>query len=274
MLTKRIIPCLDIKEGRVVKGTKFVHLRDAGDPVELSRIYDEEGADELVFLDITASYEKRDILIDLVERTAEQVFIPLTVGGGVRTVEDFRRLLRAGADKVSVNTAAVKNPDLIREASEIFGSQCVVVAIDAKRRYVEGEEVDAARESGKNLVKVGEGYCWFEVYIYGGRRGTGIDAIEWGRKVWKLGAGEILLTSIDADGTKEGYDIQLTRLMSENVGIPVIASGGCGTVEHIYQAFKYGKADAALMASILHYRECTIREIKEYLLNRNIPVRI
>jgi len=258
----------------VVKGTKFVHLRDAGDPVELSRIYDEEGADELVFLDITASYEKRDILIDLVERTAEQVFIPLTVGGGVRTVEDFRRLLRAGADKVSVNTAAVKNPDLIREASEIFGSQCVVVAIDAKRRYVEGEEVDAARESGKNLVKVGEGYCWFEVYIYGGRRGTGIDAIEWGRKVWKLGAGEILLTSIDADGTKEGYDIQLTRLMSENVGIPVIASGGCGTVEHIYQAFKYGKADAALMASILHYRECTIREIKEYLLNRNIPVRI
>lgn len=258
----------------MVKGTKFVHLRDAGDPVELSRIYDEEGADELVFLDITASYEKRDILIDLVERTAEQVFIPLTVGGGVRTVEDFRRLLRAGADKVSVNTAAVKNPDLIREASEIFGSQCVVVAIDAKRRYVEGEEVDAARESGKNLVKVGEGYCWFEVYIYGGRRGTGIDAIEWGRKVWKLGAGEILLTSIDADGTKEGYDIQLTRLMSENVGIPVIASGGCGTVEHIYQAFKYGKADAALMASILHYRECTIREIKEYLLNRNIPVRI
>ncbi|HIQ39194.1 MAG TPA: imidazole glycerol phosphate synthase subunit HisF, partial [Methanothermococcus okinawensis] len=194
MLTKRIIPCLDIKEGRVVKGTKFIHLRDAGDPVELSKVYDEEGADELVFLDITASYEKRDILIDLVERTAEQVFIPLTVGGGVRTVEDFRRLLRAGADKVSVNTSAVKNPELIREASEIFGSQCVVVAIDAKRRYVEGEEIDNARESGRNVVKVGDRYCWFEVYIYGGRKGTGIDAIEWGRRVWKLGAGEILLT--------------------------------------------------------------------------------
>jgi len=274
ILTKRIIPCLDIKEGRVVKGTKFVQLKDAGDPVELSKLYDEEGADELVFLDITASYEKRDILIDLVERTAEQVFIPLTVGGGVRTVEDFRKLLRAGADKVSVNTAAVKNPGLIEEASEIFGSQCVVVAIDAKRRYVEGEEIEAARERSRNLVKIEDRYCWFEVYIYGGRRGTGIDAIEWGKKVWKLGAGEILLTSIDTDGTKGGYDIELTRLMSENVGIPVIASGGCGALAHIYQAFKYGRADAALMASILHYREYTIREIKEYLLNRNIPVRL
>ena len=274
MLTKRIIPCLDIKDGRVVKGTNFVELRDAGDPVELSKIYNKQGADELVFLDITASYEKRDILVDLVKRTADQVFIPLTVGGGIKTVEDFRKILRAGADKISVNTAAIKNPNLIREASEIFGSQCVVVAIDAKRRYVEGEEIDAVKGSGKNLLKVNNRYCWFEVYIYGGRKGTGIDAIEWGKRACELGAGEILLTSMDADGTKEGYDLELTRLMSENVKIPIIASGGCGTLKHIYDAFAYGKSDAALMASILHYREYTIQEIKEYLHNKGIPVRL
>ncbi|MBW9220702.1 imidazole glycerol phosphate synthase subunit HisF [Methanothermococcus sp. SCGC AD-155-M21] len=274
MLTKRIIPCLDIKDGRVVKGTNFVELRDAGDPVELSKIYNEQGADELVFLDITASYEKRDILIELVKRTADQVFIPLTVGGGIKTVEDFRKILRAGADKISVNTAAIKNPNLIREASEIFGSQCVVVAIDAKRRYVEGEEIDAVKGSGKNLLKVNNRYYWFEVYIYGGRKGTGIDAIEWGKRACELGAGEILLTSMDADGTKEGYDLELTRLMSESVKIPIIASGGCGTLKHIYDAFAYGKSDAALMASILHYREYTIQEIKEYLHNKGIPVRL
>ena len=274
MLTKRIIPCLDIKDGRVVKGTNFVELRDAGDPVELSKMYNEQGADELVFLDITASYEKRDILIDLVKRTADQVFIPLTVGGGIKTVEDFRKILRAGADKISVNTAAIKNPNLIREASEIFGSQCVVVAIDAKRRYVEGEEIDAVKGSGKNLLKVNNRYCWFEVYIYGGRKGTGIDAIEWGKRACELGAGEILLTSMDADGTKEGYDLELTRLMSKSVKIPIIASGGCGTLKHIYDAFAYGKSDAALMASILHYREYTIQEIKEYLHNKGIPVRL
>jgi len=275
LLTKRIIPCLDIKDGRVVKGTNFVGLRDAGDPVELSKIYNEQGADELVFLDITASYEKRDILIDLVKRTADQVFIPLTVGGGIKTVDDFRKILRAGADKISVNTAAIKNPDLIREASEIFGSQCVVVAIDAKRNYVGSDEIDKLNK--KNIVKVNnkeDRYCWFEVYIYGGRKGTGIDAIEWSKRVYELGAGEILLTSMDADGTKEGYDLELTRLMSESVKIPIIASGGCGTLKHVYDAFAYGKSDAALMASILHYREYTIQEIKEYLYNKGIPVRL
>ncbi|WP_421077966.1 imidazole glycerol phosphate synthase subunit HisF [Methanothermococcus sp. Ax23] len=275
MLTKRIIPCLDIKEGRVVKGTNFVELRDAGDPVELSKIYNEQGADELVFLDITASYEKRDILIDLVERTAEQVFIPLTVGGGIKTVDDFRRILRAGADKISINTAAVKNPALIREASEIFGSQCVVVAIDVKRNYVDEDKLESKDLEDKNIVKIDKNkYCWFEVYIYGGRKGTGIDAIEWGKEVEELGAGEILLTSMDADGTKEGYDIELTKSMSMNVKLPVIASGGCGALEHIYDAFEYGKADAALMASILHYREYTVQEIKEYLLKKSIPVRL
>jgi len=279
VLSKRIIPCLDIKEGRVVKGTNFVGLRDAGDPVELSKIYDEQGADELVFLDITASYEKRDILIDLVERTAEQVFIPLTVGGGIKTTEDFRKILRAGADKISINTAAVKNPMLVKEASEIFGSQCVVVAIDAKRHYVEDRQIEELDINGKlenkNIIQIDKNkYCWFEVYIYGGRKGTGIDAIEWSKKVEELGAGEILLTSMDADGTKKGYDIELTKLVSKNTKLPIIASGGCGTLEHIFEAFEYGSADAALMASILHYREYTIQEIKEYLLDRNIPVRL
>ncbi|WP_292459951.1 imidazole glycerol phosphate synthase subunit HisF [Methanothermococcus sp.] len=275
MLTKRIIPCLDIKEGRVVKGTNFVELRDAGDPVELSKIYNEQGADELVFLDITASYEKRDILIDLVEKTAEQVFIPLTVGGGIRSVEDFRKILRAGADKISVNTAAVKNPALVREASEIFGSQCVVVAIDAKRNYIDEDKLESKELEDKNIVKIDKNkYCWFEVYIYGGRKETGIDAIEWSKEVEELGAGEILLTSMDADGTKKGYDIKLTKSISTNVKLPVIASGGCGALKHVYDVFEYGKADAALMASILHYREYTIQEIKKYLLKKNIPVRL
>ncbi|WP_457612251.1 imidazole glycerol phosphate synthase subunit HisF [Methanocaldococcus sp.] len=266
MLAKRIIPCLDIKDGRVVKGTKFLNLKDAGDPVELSEYYDNEGADELVFLDITASAEKRDIIIDVVERTAEKVFIPLTVGGGVKSIKDFRNLLNAGADKVSINTAAVKNPSLIKEASEIFGSQCVVVAIDAKRVYEKRED--------KNLVKVEDGYCWFEVYIYGGRKGTGIDAIEWAKKVEELGAGEILLTSIDKDGTKSGYDLYLTKAISEAVNIPIIASGGAGKPEHVYDAFVKGKADAALMAGILHYGEYKIKDIKEFCYNKGIPIRL
>ncbi|WP_456418804.1 imidazole glycerol phosphate synthase subunit HisF [Methanocaldococcus infernus] len=264
MLAKRIIPCLDIKNGRVVKGTRFLNLRDAGDPVELAEYYDNEGADELVFLDITASAEKRKIIIDVVEKTAEKVFIPLTVGGGVKEIEDFRALLNAGADKVSVNTAAVKNPNLIREASEIFGSQCVVVAIDAKRNY--------NREERKNLVKVEDGYCWFEVYIYGGKKGTGIDAIEWAKRVEELGAGEILLTSIDKDGTREGYDLYLTEAISKAVNIPVIASGGAGKPEHIYEALKI--TEAALMAGILHYGEYTIEEIKRYCKERGIPIRL
>ncbi|EHP89681.1 imidazole glycerol phosphate synthase subunit HisF [Methanotorris formicicus] len=274
MLTKRIIPCLDIKDGRVVKGTRFLNLRDAGDPVELSKVYDEQGADEIVFLDITASYEKRDILIDLVERTAEQVFIPLTVGGGVKSVEDFRRILRAGADKISVNTAAVKNPNLVKEAADIFGSQCVVVAIDAKRHYVNEGDLEKEENQDKYIVKTENGYCWFEVYIYGGRKGTGIDAVQWAKKVEELGAGEILLTSMDADGTKNGYDLLLTKAISENTKLPVIASGGCGNAQHVYEAFKFGKADAALMASILHYGEYTVEEIKLYLKERGIPVRL
>ncbi|ACX72682.1 imidazoleglycerol phosphate synthase, cyclase subunit [Methanocaldococcus vulcanius M7] len=274
MLTKRIIPCLDIKDGRVVKGTKFLNLRDAGDPVELAQYYDDEGADELVFLDITASAEKRSILIDVVERTAEKVFIPLTVGGGIKSIEDFRMILRAGADKISINTSAVKNPMLVKEASEIFGSQCVVVAIDAKRHYVKEDEIESIKEDGKNIFKVEDGYCWFEVYIYGGRKETGIDAVNWAKKVEELGAGEILLTSMDKDGTKSGYDIILTREISKSVKLPVIASGGAGKPEHVYEAFVEGKADASLMAGILHYKEYTIKEIKEYCAERGIPMRL
>lgn len=271
MLTKRIIPCLDIKEGRVVKGTNFVELRDAGDPVELSKIYNEQGADELVFLDITASFEKRDIIIDVVKRTAEQVFIPLTVGGGIKTVSDFRKILRAGADKISINTSAVKTPELIKEASEIFGTQCVVVAMDVKRNYITDSQDENLKD--KNIFETKLGSCWFEVYIYGGREGTGIDAVEWAKKVEYLGAGEILLTSMDADGTKDGYDLVLTRAISENVKLPIIASGGCGNARHVVDAFTEGKADAALMASILHYRECTVNDLKKEVEKNNIPVR-
>lgn len=259
MLAKRIIPCLDVKGGRVVKGVSFINLRDAGDPVENSRFYDEQGADELTFLDITASHEKRDIIIDVVMRTAEEVFMPLTVGGGIRSLEDIRKLLKAGADKVSINTAAVNNPDFVRESAERFGSQCIVVAIDAKRQFT----VDGSRFTGR-----------WEVYTHGGRKPTGIDAIEWANKVEELGAGEILLTSMDKDGTKDGYDIELTKTISETVGIPVIASGGAGNLEHLYQALIEGKADAVLAASIFHYREYTIKEAKEYLQRKGVAVRL
>jgi len=251
MLAKRIIPCLDVKEGRVVKGVNFVNLVDAGDPVENAKVYDEQGADELVFLDITASYEKRKIMIDVVRRTAEQVFMPLTVGGGIRTVEDIRELLNAGADKVSINTAAVKNPELITEGAKLFGSQCIVVAIDAKR--------------------VGDRW---EVFIHGGRTPTGIDAVEWAKEVVDRGAGEILLTSMDRDGTKEGYDIELTRAIAEAVSVPVIASGGAGKKEHFYEGLVEGKADAVLAASVFHFREISIPELKTYLKEKGVPVRL
>lgn len=250
MLAKRIIPCLDVKDGRVVKGVNFINLVDAGDPVEQARFYDQQGADEIVFLDITASHERRNILFDVVRRTAETVFIPLTVGGGVRTEEDARLLIENGADKVSMNTAAVKNPDLISRVADRFGSQAAVVAIDAKR-YDDH---------------------WV-VYVYGGRESTGLDAVEWAQDVERRGSGEILLTSMDRDGTRDGYDLELTRTISEAVSIPVIASGGCGNLEHIYDAFAKGKADAALAASIFHYREHSIAEAKEYLKGKGIAVR-
>lgn len=250
MLAKRIIPCLDVKDGRVVKGIRFLDLVDAGDPVAQAQFYDLQGADEIVFLDITASAEKRDILLDVVRRTAEVVFIPLTVGGGIKTMEDARLLLESGADKISINTSAIQHPELITECADRFGSQAVVVAIDAKR----------ANDS------------WL-VYIYGGREATSIDAIEWAKEAEERGAGEILLTSMDCDGTKDGYDLKLTRAISETVTLPVIASGGCGTLEHIYEAFFKGKADAALAASIFHYRTYTIQEAKNYLKDKNIHVR-
>jgi cyclase len=253
MLTKRIIPCLDVTGGRVVKGVKFLELRDAGDPVEIAEIYDQQGADELTFLDITASSDQRDIIIDVVRRTAERAFMPLTVGGGVRTVEDIRRLLNAGADKVSINTAAVHRPEFVREAAERFGSQCIVVAIDA--RQVPGEE------------------RW-EVYTHGGRNPTGIDAVEWAQRMEWYGSGEILLTSMDRDGTKDGYDIPLTRGVVDAVSIPVIASGGVGNLEHLYDGFVKAGASACLAASIFHYREYTIGEAKEYLKNRGVAVRV
>jgi len=255
LLTKRIIPCLDVMAGRVVKGVKFVNLRDAGDPVECAIEYDRQGADELTFLDITASYEEREIILDVVARTAEEVFMPLTVGGGIRTLEDIRKLLKAGADKVSINTAAIKNPEFVRESSRRFGSQCIVVAIDA-RRVPDSEPVK------------------FEVYTHGGRNPTGIDAIEWAKRVEELGAGEILLTSMDRDGTKLGFDLELTRQVSRAVSIPVIASGGVGTLEHIYEGLTIGEASAALAASIFHYGEYTIRECKEYLAQRGVPIRL
>lgn len=252
MFTKRIIPCLDVHNGRVVKGVNFVNLKDAGDPVEIAAAYDKAGADELVFLDITASSDARATVVDMVRRVAEQVFIPFTVGGGIRTVEDFRVLLREGADKISVNSAAIDHPMLIREAADKFGSQCVVVAIDARRR---------ADGSGWNIYK------------HGGRIDTGLDAVAWARKVNELGAGEILLTSMDCDGTKAGYDLELTRVIAENVSIPVIASGGAGTKEHFYQALTEGKADAVLAASLFHYKELEIMELKNYLAGKGVPVR-
>lgn len=253
MFTKRIIPCLGVHNGRVVKGVNFVNLRDAGDPVEIAAAYDKAGADELVFLDITASSDARNTVVDMVRKVAEKVFIPFTVGGGIRTVEDFKVLLREGADKISINSSAINTPELISQASDKFGSQCVVVAIDARRRE--------------------DGSGW-NIYKNGGRIDVGIDAVEWAMKVDKLGAGEILLTSMDCDGTKAGYDLELTRTIAENVSIPVIASGGAGTMEHFYDALTEGKADAALAASLFHYKELEIRQVKEYLRDRKVPVRL
>ncbi|MEM2419504.1 MAG: imidazole glycerol phosphate synthase subunit HisF [Candidatus Bathyarchaeia archaeon] len=265
-LTKRIIPCLDVDHGRVVKGVHFLNLKDAGDPAELAKRYSEEGADELVFLDITASPEKRKILEDVVERVAMEIDIPFTVGGGIRSLLDARTVLCSGADKVSINTAAVERPSLITKLSETFGRQCIVVAIDAKRRYGEKE--------GKFTVETDEGTCWFEVFTYGGRKPTGLDAIQWAAKVEQLGAGEILLTSMDRDGTEKGFDLKLTRSVSENVNIPIIASGGAGKPEHFLEAFSTGKADAALAASIFHYNKYSIRFIKRFLKDRGVEVRL
>ncbi len=252
MYTKRIIPCLDVNGGRVVKGINFVNLIDAGDPVETAKAYDKAGADELVFLDITASSDKRDTVVDMVRRVAEQVFIPFTVGGGIRTIDDFKKILREGADKVSVNSAAIMNPGLIADAADKFGSQCVVLAIDAKRRPDGG----------------------WNIYKNGGRVDMGIDAVEWAMKAVELGAGEILLTSMDCDGTKAGYDLELTRTIADNVNVPVIASGGAGTLDHFYDAFETGHADAALAASLFHFKELEIMEVKKYLAGRDIPVRM
>ena len=297
MLAKRIIPCLDVDRGRVVKGTKFLNLRDAGDPVECAAAYDRQGADELVFLDITASSDNRKTMVDVVERTADCCFMPLTVGGGIRSVEDVRVMLRAGADKVSVNTAAVARPDLVREASEKFGSQCIVVAIDAKR--VSGEQLAVSSQepearsqnvrhpdlkseirdlsvigsTGNRQSAIGIQHSW-EVYTHGGRTPTGWDAVEWARKVEKLGAGEILLTSMDADGTKAGYDLDLTRTVSEAVRIPVIASGGAGKLEHLRDVLTKGLADAVLAASIFHFGEYTVADVKRYLKSQGIEVRL
>lgn len=253
MLTKRIIPCLDVKDGRVVKGVSFVNLRDAGDPVDVATVYDREGADELCFLDITASHENRKTIIDVVERTAAKVFMPLTVGGGVRTLDDIRNLLNAGADKVSINTAAVERPEFVREAAERFGTQCIVVAIDAKRAALSNQ---------------------WDVFTHGGRKPTGLDAVEWAKRMERYGAGEILLTSMDQDGQQSGYDLGLTATLSERVSIPVIASGGVGTLEHLYDGFVKGKADAVLAASIFHFRTFTIPQAKAYLRERGVPVRL
>ena len=255
MLAKRILPCLDVNAGRVVKGVNFTNLKDAGDPVELAKLYNDAGADELVFLDITATHEARDTIIDVVYRTAEQVFIPLTVGGGIKTLENVKDLLRAGADKISVNSTAVRDPDFINQASDRFGSQCIVVAIDARRR----EDVNNPG---------------WDVYVRGGRENTGIDAVKWAQEVTQRGAGELLITSMDADGTQAGYDLELTKTIAEMVEIPVIASGGAGNCHHIYEALTEGKAEAALLASLLHYGQLTVEEIKKYLSSHGVPVRI
>jgi len=285
MLTKRIIPCLDVKAGRVVKGVSFVNLRDAGDPVEIAKLYDEQGADELTFLDITASHEERGIILDIVRRTAEQVFMPLTVGGGIKNLDDIRNLLLAGCDKVSINTTAVHDPEFIKAASMRFGSQCIVVAIDAKQvvehpkdfkppltwaddpKYASVFLSQSAIHNPKSEIK-------WEVYTHGGRKPMGLDAVKWARMMEEYGAGEVLLTSMDQDGQKNGYDLALTRAVAEAVSIPVIASGGVGNLEHIYRGFTEGKADAALAASIFHFREYTIRQAKEYLRERGVSVRL
>ena len=289
MLARRIIPCLDVKDGRVVKGVSFVDLRDAGDPVEVAKVYDEQGADELTFLDITASHEKRGIILDVVKRTSEQVFMPLTVGGGIKTIEDIRELLKAGCDKVSINTSAVYDPNFIKAAAERFGSQCIVVAIDAKRTepVTDSERARQIAEISRKLAwakdeefkslffqGVSEAGLHWEVFTHGGRTPQYIDAVAWAVKMEEFGAGEILLTSMDQDGQKTGYDLELTRAVSEAVSIPVIASGGVGNLEHLYDGFVKGRADAALAASIFHYKEYTIRQAKEYLRGRGVPVRL
>lgn len=273
MLTKRIIPCLDVTldetGGTVVKGIEFVDLRKAGDPVELAKIYNKQGADEIVFLDITASYEGRATMVNVIERTADEVFIPLTVGGGINSIDDIRQILRAGADKVSINTAAVKNPLLIQESSDIFGSQCIVTAIDCRRN------LDVEHNEDKTILELEDGtLAWYEVVIYGGRQSTSIDALQWAKKVEELGAGEILLTSMDKDGTYDGFDIPITCKLSEELTIPIIASGGVGNPEHIYEGFTKGKADAALAASIFHFGEYTVNDVKQYLKSKDVPVRL
>jgi len=274
MLTKRIIPCLDVKNGRVVKGVNFIDLVDAGDPVENASFYDREGADELTFLYITASSDKRDIIIDVVRRTAEQVFMPLTVGGGIRTLEDIRNLLVAGADKVSINTAAVKNPRFVAEAANRFGSQCIVVAVDAKRRRGDDWGLHIKKSERRIAGKKGDDSLAWEVVTHGGRESTGIDVMEWVVMMEEMGAGEILLTAMDFDGTREGYDLALTKRVVDLVSIPVIASGGVGNLDHVYEGFSVAGADAALAASIFHFREHTIRETKEYLQDRGVSVRL
>jgi cyclase len=290
MLAKRIIPCLDVRDGRVVKGVNFVNIKDAGDPVDNAIYYDGQGADELVFLDITASHEKRKIILDVVEKTATDVFMPLTVGGGIKVLDDIRDLLNAGCDKVSINTTAVNNPEFIKSASERFGSQCIVVAIDAKRVHDSRFEIRNPDEipewlnsskylkdrlflNSSHITHYASRSLW-EVYTHGGRRPKGINAVEWAKYMQELGAGEILLTSMDRDGTKEGFDLELTNAISESVSIPVIASGGVGNLEHLYEGISIGKADAVLAASIFHYREYTIKEAKEYLKNKGVAVRL
>ncbi len=273
MLTKRIIPCLDIKAGRVVKGVKFLDLKDAGDPVEAARIYDRQQADELVFLDITASFENRKTLIDLVGDIAVNIYMPFTVGGGIRNIDDIRDLLNAGADKVSINTAAVKSPQLIRDASLKFGSQCIVAAIDAKKRYSVNQSASEPVNRHTGIPANRQTETW-EVYINGGRTPTGLDAVAWAKKCVELGAGEILLTSMDYDGTKDGYDLALTKILSDSVSIPVIASGGAGRLEDFYNVLAGAGADAALAATIFHYQEYSIRQVKEYLRGKNVPVRL
>ncbi len=291
MLSKRIIPCLDVHGGRVVKGVNFLNLQDAGDPVHVAERYEAEGADELVFLDITASHEQREIILDVVRRTSEVIFMPLTVGGGIRTLDDIRTLLKAGCDKVSINSAAVKDPDFIREAALKFGSQCIVVNIDPKRVVQRQEPGDKAQKEipehlrvverpfpvggsfGKNLNSQ-DSVCYWDVHVNGGRVPTGLDAVAWAREVERLGAGEIVLTSMDADGTKDGYDLEITRAVAEAVGIPVVASGGCGSPQHVLEAVTVGQASAALAASIFHYGEYTIEETKKHLAQNGIPVRL
>jgi cyclase len=268
MLAKRIVPCLDVKDGQVVKGVKFINLKVEGDPAELAADYEEQGADEVVFLDITASHERRDTTLKVVQRTADMISIPFTVGGGIRNITDIQNALSSGADKVSINTAAVNKPELVEESAAIFGSQCIVVAIDAKRVYVENDEHQ------KTMVNTINGKCWWEVYLEGGRVPTGIDALAWAKKVKDLGAGEILPTSMDCDGVQTGYDLELTRAMSRITSLPIIASGGAGNLDHIYDVLTIGEADAALAASIFHRSQYSVREVKNYLIEKGVPMRL